>query len=305
MVLRKLLGIAIVLIVLNSIHAVAATPFITQNRDLTQAELEEIGKVISEYRTLVSQGGFLNEIKAQWLLIRHGLKKGKTTEYVYSFPRISKKNGEAQILGGEKIFLKLKVTPYSLYSASNYVFVEYYWEWTDSMGRPATEEWGWRGSEDLIYIPYPKGILEVSHVSITTTLGIGSNSGVKYVREKEEATSTITNGVKTTITTRTYTVKDEIFKGSITIMYKIHPNAKSEQIEFGMVYEHTYGNTLFSLLDNPWYNFAAGIVSLGLALLAAPAVITYTVTAYTLSSAAESLLDGSWPASAKSSRWTL
>ncbi|WP_258083106.1 hypothetical protein [Thermococcus thermotolerans] len=305
MIQKKILGIITILIVLYSTHTVVATPFGILSKELTQTELEEIGKVISEYRTLISKGGLLNDIRAQLLLIRHGIKKGKTKEYVYSFPRISTKNGEAHILGREEIFLKLEVTPYASYYSPNYVFVEYHWEWTDSMGRPATEEWGWRGSEDLIYIPYPKGMLEVVHVSITTTLGVGDNGGVSYIGEKEETTSTIINGVKTTMTTKTYAVKDEIFKGSMTIMYKIHPNVKGEQLEFGMKYEHTYGNTLFSLLDNPWYNFAAGVISLGLALLAAPAVITYTVTAYTLSSAAESLLDGSWPASAKSYRWTL
>lgn len=299
--MKKLFALLVGLLVVGATAGTAmAFPF-GANKEVSRTEIE---KVFNEYHRLLLKGGWLNELRAKWLLFKYGIKKGKTVTYTYSFPKMSSKSGEIQPMGGEQIYLTLEVTPYSYSSMPDYVFVDYHWEWRTPDGYPATEEWGWRGSEDLIYIPYQKGILTFDGQLIYTTLGAGSNSGVTYVREEGTPGGTYINGVYTVLTTRTYTVKDEIVEGYITIIYKIHPSAKGIAVELSMVYEHTYGNYLFSLLDDPWLNFTAGVISLGLTLIAAPGWIVYSVTAYTLSSAAESLLDGSWTASAKAS-WTL
>lgn len=185
------------------------------NKEVSRTEIE---RVFNEYHRLLLKGGWLNELRAKWLLFRYGIKKGRTVTYTYSFPKMSSKGGEIQPMGGEQIYLTLEVTPYSYSSMPDYVFVDYHWEWRTPDGYPATEEWGWRGCEDLIYIPYHNGILTFDGQLIYTTLGAGSNSGVTYVGEEETLGGAYINGIYTVLTTRTYTVKDEIVEGYITIL---------------------------------------------------------------------------------------
>ncbi|WP_324735479.1 hypothetical protein VFC49_10365 [Thermococcus sp. SY098] len=318
--MKKLFALLVGLLIAGATAGTAmAFPF-GANKEVSRTEIE---KVFNEYHRLLLKGGWLNELRAKWLLFRYGIKKGKTVTYTYSFPKMSSKSGEIQPMGGEQIYLTLEVTPYSYSSMPDYVFVDYHWEWRTPDGYPATEEWGWRGCEDLINIPYPAAyiiktessskdyeydyILAFDGELIYTTLGAGNGlekSGVEFIGTTEKnhwygfSTSNI---LGEHYITRGYKIKDEIVEGYITIIYKINMqkvlNYDITGIRFGMSYEHTYGNKIFNLLGS---DITTTSVSLAIGFTSSNPVATVSVSIYTITFSALAKLAGSWKAYAYS-----